>query len=70
MEISVRSQLPLSSEIKLAFLEHTCTHRVSYDNFKIITKTTNTDQRQLEALYIHKIKQNLNEDLSIYLNIF
>ena len=44
MGISVRNQLPPGSEKKSVILEHSKQHIhwVSYDNFKIITKTSNT----------------------------
>ena len=44
-------------------------HRILFDNFKIITKTNNTDLRLLESIYINKFKPNFNEDLLVDLNI-
>ena len=40
----------------------------SFGNFKIITKTNNTDLRLLES--INKFKLNLNESLPFDLNVF
>ena len=54
-------------EIKSSILEHSKqhNHRISFDNLKIITKTSDTDLKILEQLYIHKFKPNLNEYLPV-----
>ena len=71
MGISVRTQLPLNSQITSSILEHSKQHfhQITYDNFKIITKTNNSDLRLLESMYINKFKPNLNEGLPVDLNI-
>ena len=56
---------------KSSFLEQSkqYIHRISFDNFNIITKTNNTDLWLIESIYINKIKLNLNESLPVDLNV-
>ena len=71
MNLSVRSQLPISHPNFSAIMQHhtETKHNLSPDDFTILCYSNNTDLRLIESLYIHRMKPSLNNNLPYDLNI-
>ena len=71
MNVSVRSNLPISNPNYSAIMEHhtNTKHNLNPSNFTILSTSNKIDLRMLESLYIHKMKPSLNNNTPYDLNI-